>query len=156
VPPYLLRSSANFIPTEQADYGDGGAFPEIHIVQYPLQMGQPGVKSTAVIAVNVDEKGQVSYDALVKMGGNKNKLVQTSLEDIKEKTATKEAIAMPDENEEQATIDRTRVALEALLDSKIKSSKPSTIVQRNEPEEPTYIRYTPNPNAPGYVTTLKI
>jgi hypothetical protein len=155
VPPYPHRSKLNFIPTELADYEDGGAYPEIHVVQYPLKMGQPGVKSTAVIAVNVDEKGQVSYDALVKQGANKNKLIQTSLEDIKEKTASKEAIAMPDEKEEQEAVDKTRQALEALLDGKIKSTKPTTVNLKPEAEEPTYIRYTPNPNAPGFSAEAK-
>ena len=51
----------NFIPVEIADFGDGGAFPEIHVVQYPLNMGKPGVKSSAIVAVNVDEKGAQSH-----------------------------------------------------------------------------------------------
>ena len=33
----------------------------------------------------------------------------------------------------------------------IKSSKPSTVVHTTETAEPTYIRYTPNPDAPGFV-----
>ena len=49
-------------------------------------MGRPGVKSSAIVAINVNEKGEVSYDALVKQGNNRSKIVQTSLEDIKEAT----------------------------------------------------------------------
>jgi SNW domain-containing protein 1 len=149
VPAYPHRTNGKFIPMTIADYGDGGAFPEIHVVQYPLDMGRPGVASTAVISVNVDEKGQISYDALVKQGANKNKIVQTSLDDVKEKSAKTETVALPDEKEEQETAEKTRQALEALLESKIRSSKPSTITNSAETQEPTYIRYTPNPNAPG-------
>lgn len=69
---------------------DGGAYPEIHIVQYPLNMGKPGVKSSAVVSVDVDEKGQIRYDAIVKQGANKGRIVQTSLNDMKEKEADKE------------------------------------------------------------------
>ena len=29
-----------WIPRSLDDYGDGGAFPEIHIAQYPLNMGK--------------------------------------------------------------------------------------------------------------------
>lgn len=35
-PPYGLRQG--FLPRKAEDFGDGGAFPEIHIAQYPLGM----------------------------------------------------------------------------------------------------------------------
>lgn len=81
-PPYLQRS--NFVPYKIDDFGDGGAFPEIHVVQYPLDMGRPGAKSTAVVSVDVDEKGDVRFDAIVKQGSNRTKNVKTSLDDMKE------------------------------------------------------------------------
>lgn len=40
VPAYLHRQG--FVPRSQDDFGDGGAFPEVHIAQYPLHMGEPG------------------------------------------------------------------------------------------------------------------
>ena len=153
VPEYLHRQ--NFIPKSLEDFGDGGAFPEIHVVQYPLNMGRPGAKSTAVITVDVDKNGQVRYDAIVKQGANRNKLIQTSMDDIKEKEGDKGAIALPDEEEEMQTAERTRLALEALLDGKIAKAKPCTVQTSTEPEEPTYIRYTPNPEAPGFNPAAK-
>lgn len=33
-PPYGQRRG--WIPRSEADFGDGGAFPEIHVAQYPL------------------------------------------------------------------------------------------------------------------------
>lgn len=42
VPPYGHRQS--FVPRAQTDFGDGGAFPEIHVAQFPLDMGRPAVK----------------------------------------------------------------------------------------------------------------
>ena len=147
VPPYLHRQ--NFIPHNPEDFGDGGAFPEIHIVQYPLNMGKPGTRSTAVVAVDVDESGQVRYDAIVKQGSNRTKSVQSTLEDLKEKEGEEDKIALPQESEEEATTNKTRLALEALLDGKIRQSKPSSVVALRDVPEPTYIRYTPNPSAPG-------
>ena len=54
-----------FIPRVAADFGDGGAFPEIHVAQYPMDMGRPdprgsgsGKKSNA-IAVQLDAEGKV-------------------------------------------------------------------------------------------------
>ena len=38
VPPYLKR--ARFVPRKVEEFGDGGAFPEIHVAQYPLGMGR--------------------------------------------------------------------------------------------------------------------
>ena len=37
-PPYGRRKG--WIPRSLEDYGDGGAFPEIHVAQYPLNMGK--------------------------------------------------------------------------------------------------------------------
>ncbi len=124
------------------------------MVQYPLNMGKPGVKSSAVVAVSVDETGEVRFDSIVKQGSNRTRLVQSSLNDIRQaKEADLDLLALPGEKEEVETADKTRQALEALLNGKIKSSKPvsGNNVQR-DPEEPTYIRYAPDPNAIGYVT----
>lgn len=147
IPPYQKRQ--NYVPREAADFGDGGAYPEIHVVQYPLNMGKPGQKSTAIISVDVDSNGQVRYDAIVKQGSNKDRLVQTALSDIKEKKGDQDKLALPDEDEERATAERTRLALGGLLDGKIKASKPGAIAAAPGAEDPTYIRYTPNPNAAG-------
>jgi len=37
-PPYGQRQG--FVPRAPEDFGDGGAFPEIHVAQYPLDMGR--------------------------------------------------------------------------------------------------------------------
>ena len=114
-------------------------------------MGKPGSSSTAIVSVDVDEKGQVRYDAIVKQGANKNKIVQTSLDDMKEKAGDADALALPADDEEASTAEKTRLALEALLDSKIKKAKPTTMASSapSAKDEPNYIRYTPNPNASG-------
>ena len=65
IPPYGQR--ANYIPRRREDYGDGGAFPEIHIAQYPLDMGRSeGTGDTKVVAVATDENGN-STEAPVKI-----------------------------------------------------------------------------------------
>ena len=35
-PPYGHRK--NWVPRSLADFGDGGAFPEVHVAQYPMNM----------------------------------------------------------------------------------------------------------------------
>ena len=156
IPCYPHRVESQFLPRDLDDYNNGGAYPEIHVVQYPLNMGRPGHKSTAVVTVNVDEKGEINYDAIVKQGQNQNKLVKTSINDLKESEGTKDALALPDETEEQKTAERTRLALESIVSGKIKSTKVATINSNaNAVDEPTYIRYTPNPDAPGYNEAAK-
>jgi SNW domain-containing protein 1 len=119
------------------------------MVQYPLNMGRPGQKSSALVTVQVDESGRMRTDIIVKQGGNKTKMVQSQMSDIKEKEADEDKMALPEEKEIQDTAEKTRLALEALVQSKIASSKPSTAATSTEVAEATYIRYTPNPNAPG-------
>ncbi len=51
----------------------GGAFPEIHVAQYPLDMGRPGQKAGGgkgdqTLALTVNAEGEVNYDAVVKQG----------------------------------------------------------------------------------------
>ena len=147
IPSYPCRQG--FVPLAPEDFGDGGAYPEIHVVQYPLGMGKPGQKSSALVPVRVDESGTVKTDALVKQGSNKNKIVQSQISDIKEKRLTRDEIALPNEQEELETAERTRRALEAKLEGKIAAAKPTTIAS-TDAVEPTYMRYTPNPNAPGF------
>jgi len=77
-PPYGARGG--FVPRKAGDYGDGGAFPECHVAQYPLDCGRKGAAGGAkagVVAVAIAEDGSVDYSGLVKQGSNANKLVVT-------------------------------------------------------------------------------
>lgn len=77
-----------FIPRSLEDFGDGGAFPEIHVAQYPLDMGRKGkTSSTAIVPVQVDsESGKIRYDALISKGsccatlGWRNRLLMSKQE----------------------------------------------------------------------------
>ena len=56
------------------DYGDGGAFPEIHVAQYPLDMGRTKTNKSNAVAKTVDAEGKVRYDALARIGHGKDKV----------------------------------------------------------------------------------
>jgi hypothetical protein len=47
-------------------YGDGGAFPEIHMAQYPLNMGFIKNKTSNALQLQVDADGKPKFDAIVK------------------------------------------------------------------------------------------
>lgn len=54
---------------------DGGAFPEIHVAQYPLGMGARGKESTSnALAVQLDESGHVKYSAIARQGHSADKV----------------------------------------------------------------------------------
>ncbi len=83
------------------------------MVQYPLDMGRPGAKSSAVVTVDVDSTGQVRYDAILKQGqggagSTRNQLMQTSLADMKEKEGSRDLMALPQEDEVNSVADKTR------------------------------------------------
>lgn len=158
-----------FVPRSLHDFDDGGAFPEIHVAQYPRHMGNPHVKkksnsavagaqssSSALINVEVDEKGQVSYDAIVKGGTNADKTVFTKHSDLKGGEADPEAVALATPEEEEATKQRTQAALQALLEKKTALDKPSgsaivnSKTSQNIEEKTEFIKYTPREDAPGY------
>ena len=44
IPPYGQRRG--WKPTTPEDFGDGGAYPECHIAQYPLEMGRKKVSQS--------------------------------------------------------------------------------------------------------------
>ena len=66
-PPYGQRKS--WIPRSLEDFGDGGAYPEIHVAQYPLNLGRPEHelnKKSNALAVQLDASGKVKYDVIGK------------------------------------------------------------------------------------------
>jgi SNW domain-containing protein 1 len=57
------------------DFGDGGAFPEIHVPQYPLGMGMKGKESvSSTLAVQLDAEGKIKYDLIARQGHSKDKV----------------------------------------------------------------------------------
>ena len=148
-------SRRGFVPRSLGDFGDGGAYPEIHVAQYPLGMGskeEVAGGGGGVVALEVGADGSVKYDAIVKQGANKGRIVQTSLKDVKEKEGDEDALALPSAEAEAEAAARTQAALGAILEGKINSSKPTHVPEACDPnaQKATFVRYTPNPSAPGY------
>ena len=156
-PPYGHRSG--WIPRTLEDYGDGGSFPEISIAQYPLEMGKK--KSVAVswqiftnaakttsnaLQVQVDERGNIQYDAIVRQGHDANRIIHTSMKDLvplRQRADVGEiSLERPSEEEVMSTAERTRQALEKIATGQIADSKPKNVRKATQ-NEPTYIRYTP-------------
>jgi len=57
------------------DFGDGGAFPEIHVAQFPLGMGQQKSGTTSnALAKQVDATGKIKYDVIARHGHAQDKV----------------------------------------------------------------------------------
>ena len=164
------RGPKLFVPRSLHDFDDGGAFPEIHVAQYPRHMGNPHLKknasgsgaagaqttSKALVNVQVDKDGEVSYDAIVKGGTNADKTVYSRYEDLVAKEAKEEDVALPTEEEERETTAKTQAAFNMLLSKHTALDKPAGTAiinaqtSQNQEAKTQFIKYTPRPDAPGY------
>ncbi|EDW86190.1 uncharacterized protein Dwil_GK16274 [Drosophila willistoni] len=155
-PPYGQRK--DWVPRTEADFGDGGAFPEIHVAQFPLGLGAPanvGKKSDA-LAVRLDDKGKVKYDAIARQGHGKDKIVYSSISQLlpaEVLAEDAEELQRPDEETVAETTEETRLALEKLTNQKITSALPVRHAQKAGPAQ--YIRYTPSQQGDAFNSGAK-
>ena len=129
------------------DFGDGGAFPEIPIAQYPLGMGkdtQRGAGASKTLALQYDDEGKLRFDALVKQGHEGKKIVYTRLGDTKSKFIDEEdpELQKPGEEEVAETTAATKAALEKLVKSKVAAALP--VQHAKKVGESQFVRYTPS------------
>lgn len=156
VPSYPHRVKSKFIPRSAEDFGDGGAYPEIHLAQFPHNMGKKGGGGSSILGSNSSssntlalqvrgEDGQVGYDAVVTQHHRNKTKVYTKFSDIVEKDTSASALELPSRDEEIETANRTKDALQVLVQGKIAASLPVNVSrQKTAKESSTYIRYTPN------------
>ncbi|KAJ7384688.1 SNW domain-containing protein 1 [Desmophyllum pertusum] len=153
-PPYGQRHG--WIPRKLEDFGDGGAFPEIHVAQYPLDMGRKKkpASSTNALPVQLDSQGRVKYDALVKQG--KNKVVHSRFQDLVPVHLKDEGdpeLDKPSEEDIEETTRKTREALEKEVTTRIAAAQPTQAAQK--PQAAQYIRYTPSQQGIAYNSGAK-
>ncbi|BHF65555.1 hypothetical protein SprV_0200856800 [Sparganum proliferum] len=79
VPPYGHRK--HWFPRNDEDFGDGGAFPEIHMPQYPLGMGRQKTSSNALV-MKTDKDGNVRYDELIRQGHSRDRIIHSKFTDL--------------------------------------------------------------------------
>lgn len=144
-PPYGKRNG--WLPKCPEDYGDGGAFPELHMAQYPLEMGRKRTTVSKTVPLQVDSDGRVAWDAVLRQGeAGKRLAVYSRPEDGMEKWTNPEEMQRPGQELDELNTSRTQQALELALNKKISAGVPQS--QTNK--APEYVRYTPNKDTPGY------
>jgi SNW domain-containing protein 1 len=136
-PAYLHR--AGWVPRTLEDFGDGGAFPEILVAQYPLDMGRKG-KTSNSMALVLDSEGKIEFDAVVKQGGTNKFSKAKDLIPIGERE--KVDFTRPDEEAEAKTEAKTKEAMNKLLAGRQLASVASSQDAKTR-QEGEFIRYTP-------------
>lgn len=154
-PPYGRRQG--FVPRKVEDFGDGGAFPEIHVAQYPMEMGRKEDRlSNKVLPLNVDGQGNVAFDAIVRQGENRNKTVFSQQRELVPKLQDIDALEdlqRPDAEEADETTERTRTAMEKIVSTRLSAAQPKSLP--GKPDEPTFIKYTPSQQGAAFNSGAK-
>lgn len=151
-PPYGSRERRAYIPRRPSDFGDGGAFPEVHLPQFPRDMGRRdkiGSRDGQTLALTVGAGGGASYDAVVKQQQNRDKWVATDHSALVPKLdSLQDEMALPDEDEIDKVAAETASALGLVVESKISAAQPKTLPK--QPGAASYIKYTPAQQGPQY------
>nr|ODN85537.1 pre-mRNA-processing protein 45 [Cryptococcus depauperatus CBS 7841] len=151
IPKYGSRKG--WKPKAAADFNGGGAYPECHVAQYPLDMGRKKTGAGSTLALQVDQDGLVRYDAIAQHGRSSGTRVQSSFKDLvplanrTDVSDSERLMERPDEEAVMSTVERTRMALEKITHGKIKAAQPKHVPKGSN--EASYIRYTPANQAAG-------
>ncbi|VDQ04449.1 unnamed protein product [Trichobilharzia regenti] len=152
IPPYGHRK--NWVPRTQEDFLDGGAFPEIHVPQYPLGMGQEKNLSNALV-MKTDKDGKIRYDELVRQGHSKDRIIYSKFSDLLPKSIEDDdpELSKPSQEAIEETTEKTRRALESLVEMKVAAAAPVRRAEKTNPAE--YIRYTPSQQGAAFNSGAK-
>lgn len=152
-PPYGKRSG--FIPRRPEDFGDGGAFPEIHVAQYPLGMGRKDEKpGSKILPLTVDSKGNVAFDAVVKQNENASKIIYSQHKDLVPKIAAEDQKQSEGyEKEIEETTERTKAALEKIVNVRLSAAQPKNVPTHNS--ESKFIKYKPSQQSAAFNSGAK-
>ena len=141
--PPAYGSRSGWRPRLPEDYGDGGAFPEALVAQYPLDMGRKSTSSSNALAVQVSGEGKVKYDAIARRGHSDSRIIHASFKDLIPLRHQQEvgSLDRPSEEEVAASTEKTKNALALLVAGAVKSQNPKNISKNAS--GPAYVRYTP-------------
>ncbi len=144
-PSYGNRSG--WRPRSAEDFGDGGAFPEVPVAQYPLDMGRKTTSSSNALAVQVDAEGKVKYDAIARRGHNDKRIIHSEFKDLIPLRQRADAgdvnLDRPSEEEIAVTKQKTQNALTTLINGAVAAQKPKNVKGTSRPA-PTYVSYIPD------------
>ncbi|PRP81176.1 putative Puff-specific protein Bx42 [Planoprotostelium fungivorum] len=139
IPPYGKRKG--WIPRLTEDFGEGGAFPEIHVAQYPLEMGRKSSANSKTVPITLDNQGRIKYETLLAPGSSRE--IQARHEDLAAKKIGDEEMRRPDQDEINQTTLETKQALEKIVNGRIAGQAAGAGGKTGEAK---FIQYTPIQN----------
>ncbi|MES1916020.1 MAG: hypothetical protein MHM6MM_007881 [Cercozoa sp. M6MM] len=154
IPSYGRRKG--FRPIRPADFGNGGAFPELHFRQYPRGMGRKSARKTgtsnALVVSSTSSGTEVGEadlsSAIVRQRMRPDQVAYTRYEDMVEKRVDRESLVRPADDKEKETVEATRKALEQALSKKRAAADPRERVYdtsaANGQLQSEFLRYTPH------------
>ena len=95
----------------------------------------------------MDAKGNFQYDAIVKQGHAANRIVHSKFTDLVPMNITESTfVDKPSEEDISKTTEKTREALEKIVNGKVKANNPKSqlVSSAEDGNGAAYIRYTPN------------
>ncbi|XP_050530907.1 puff-specific protein Bx42-like isoform X2 [Daktulosphaira vitifoliae] len=150
IPPYGNRMG--WVPRSVEDFGDGGAFPEIQIAQFPLNMGKENKETISnALALQMTSDGKAKYDVIARQGHRKDKVIYSKLHDMLPSEILNEddsSLQKPSLEEVAKLTEKTRAALEKLTNSKISAALPVRAADKPAPVQ--WFRYTPTEQGKEY------
>lgn len=109
-------------------------------------MGRKPSTSSNALAVQVDAKGKVKYDAIARQRHNDKRIVHASFKDLiplrQRADGGEISLDRPSEEEVAAQTEKTKTALAALVTGAVAAQKPKNVKGTGR-KDPTYVRYTP-------------
>jgi len=151
-PAYGKRNG--FKPTTPADFGDGGAFPEIPTLQYPLDMGRKDKRQGKVVPLTIDAEGNVKYSLIARQGHDKSKTVHSTLRDMVAREVAEDQLQKPSADETRKQLEAAKKRLSEIVGEKVSAAQPTHVKKQNL-NEATFIRYTPGQQGAQYNSGAK-
>lgn len=154
-PPYGHRKG--WVPRTPQDFGDGGAYPEIHVAQFPVGLGQQKSKGGTwnALAKQVDADGKIKYDVIARYGHAQDKVVHSKFQDLVPKRIELDnpELQRPDEDKIKEITESTKTALEKLVQTKISAAMPVRAAEKQAPSH--FVMYTPQQQSVAFNSGAK-
>ncbi|MFS7991073.1 putative SKI-interacting protein, SKIP [Helianthus anomalus] len=159
IPIYNTPERLKYRPSKPQDFGDGGAFPEIHYAQYPLDMGRKRDSNSGpkTLPVTVDDKGNLTFDAIVKQNENSRKIVYSQHRDIIPKILKDDEEEYEEDDEKQQEIEKTTLqtkeALEKIVNVRLSAAQPKNV--QTQSQDSKFIKYKPSQQSAAFNSGAK-
>lgn len=151
VPVRTYGGRVGYTPRAPAQFGDGGAFPEIHLIQYPRCFHLEKLSTDPYLGKTNSAEATPSVG---ETGENKSR--NNTAQGLTEQEVSRHArlthnpfhaLERPSGKDTETALEKTKSAISARIDQKSVFPRPAVSIRTSESE---YIKYTPATQASGH------